>query len=163
MKAKEILKSIAEPETNFPLGFRNVAKTIFDLRESQNWTKPPVEKKPRPAKNPRQERNMSTDPGRISPSLALAPPDHPIFGLNGIMHHILWSHGKHIHAIDPHYLRIKRSYKVYGENGLTVGDCWPTRTVALRDGAHGKFTISQKREWPLSFIFRCNSRRDLWR
>lgn len=39
-------------------------------------------------------------------------------------------------SLDPDYDR--RSAKVIGDNGLTVGDWYPYRLCALRDGAHGE-------------------------
>lgn len=39
-------------------------------------------------------------------------------------------------SIDPDYAR--PSAKVSGDNGLAVGEWWPYRVCALRDGAHGE-------------------------
>jgi len=62
--------------------------------------------------------------------------DHPIYGLNGIMHGILIKRGKRKSEIlDRRYLQ--RSAKVYGHNGLQIGAWFATRLVALFRGAHG--------------------------
>jgi hypothetical protein len=64
--------------------------------------------------------------------------DHPIFGLNGIMHHMILGTGeKHHLRINPDYMPFKKSAKVFGHNGLQIGQCWPYQLTVLRDGGHG--------------------------
>ena len=41
------------------------------------------------------------------------------------------------YLLDRNYRPGPRDSKVVGNNGLTVGDWWPLRICALRDGAHG--------------------------
>jgi hypothetical protein len=36
---------------------------------------------------------------------------------------------------DDHFRR--PSFKVFGHNGLSIGDWWPMQICVLRDGAHG--------------------------
>ncbi len=64
-------------------------------------------------------------------------PDHPIYGANGIMRGILIdTSGKaKSYKIDDQYPTV--SYKVFGHNGLVIGQWWPMQICALRDGAHG--------------------------
>ena len=65
------------------------------------------------------------------------PPTHPIYGSNGIMHHILVDRGGKMitYKIDDRHQHI--SAKVFGHNGLAMGQWWPLQMCALRDGAHG--------------------------
>jgi hypothetical protein len=64
-----------------------------------------------------------------------APPNHPIWGRNGIMRGLM-TNGSST-KLDPAYPD-KVDFKVYGNNNLHNGDCWPKQIAALRDGAHGK-------------------------
>ena len=41
------------------------------------------------------------------------------------------------YLLDRNYRPAPRDCKIVGNNGLTVGDWWPFRICALRDGAHG--------------------------
>ena len=41
------------------------------------------------------------------------------------------------HKLKPDYQH-KRNANVFGSNGLTNGQWWPSRLCALRDGAHGE-------------------------
>lgn len=63
--------------------------------------------------------------------------DHPIYGANGIMRGIIIdTSGKaKSYKIDDQY--VTTPYKVFGHNGLVVGQWWPMQICALRDGAHG--------------------------
>jgi hypothetical protein len=155
INAKGILSTIADPVNNFPSNIQKIAKVILDLRESQNWGKPPSDEQP-------LSPLISGSRGRIqsiaqtthgsngqsgntsSPRLVPAPAsnDHPIFGLNGFMHHMRMIPGKpQSICIDPHYMRIKKSASVFGANGFSIGDCWPSQLVALRDGVHGMYLL----------------------
>ncbi|KUI52554.1 E3 ubiquitin-protein ligase ORTHRUS 2, partial [Cytospora mali] len=65
------------------------------------------------------------------------PPDHPIWGVNGIMHGVMVSmHGqKKDKMLDDRYQR--RDADVLGANGLVAGQWWPNQMAALFWGAHG--------------------------
>ncbi|KAK4166978.1 E3 ubiquitin-protein ligase UHRF1 [Cladorrhinum sp. PSN259] len=74
-------------------------------------------------------------------SIIRAPPaNHPIWGHKGIMHGFVrvkpprrgWSI-----RFNPALLHLKKPAKVFGHNGLTPGDWWPSRMVAVFHGAHG--------------------------
>ncbi|KAB5513524.1 PUA-like domain-containing protein [Coniochaeta sp. 2T2.1] len=68
------------------------------------------------------------------------PPEHPIWGVKGIMHGFLnqpTPSRKINYVFDPRYAHEKRNCKVFGHNGLTPGDWWPYLKVALFHGAHG--------------------------
>ncbi|KAH0551729.1 hypothetical protein GP486_007051 [Trichoglossum hirsutum] len=61
---------------------------------------------------------------------------HRIYGANGIMRGILVMQKKsRVYLLDDTFRR--RNPKVFGHNGLRVGDWWPMQLAALRDGAHG--------------------------
>ena len=83
---------------------------------------------------------ISTQSSAPTPTIVIRRPNpnHPIYGVNGIMHGILVDRsGKMItYKLDdsqpPH-----RSGKVFGHNGLANGQWWPLQICALRDGAHG--------------------------
>lgn len=74
----------------------------------------------------------------IVPTKIRAPPaDHPIFGKLGIMHGVVLkiSSRRKDYILDSRYQ--KTDAKVFGDNGLDVGQWWPMQIVALFRGAHG--------------------------
>ncbi|KAK0625089.1 PUA-like domain-containing protein [Bombardia bombarda] len=74
----------------------------------------------------------------ITRSIRLPPVDHPIWGINGIMHGLaLTSSTRTVVYLDPRYISEKRSAKVHGHNGLKPGDWWPFQRAAHFHGAHG--------------------------
>ncbi|KAI9736258.1 MAG: hypothetical protein M1834_001144 [Cirrosporium novae-zelandiae] len=81
-------------------------------------------------------RTLTAQPSRRQ-TPRIAPPGRPIYGINGIMHHILryQSNRKEVSRVDPNY--VKKSAKVFGNNGLEIGAWFATRRCASRDGAHG--------------------------
>jgi hypothetical protein len=40
------------------------------------------------------------------------------------------------YSIDPNFS--SKNFRVFGTNGLEIGQCWPRQIAGLRDGAHGK-------------------------
>jgi len=96
-----------------------------------------TEAAPRDRRTPIHASAFSTNREEPSFSTVRVPrDDHPIYGVNGIMHGILIKKGKRKSEIlDRRYLQ--RSAKVYGRNGLSVGAWFATRLVALFRGAHG--------------------------
>lgn len=74
--------------------------------------------------------------------LLLPPANHPIWGVNGIMHGVapkVTSGGSKIRAyqLDRRYAHEKRSATVFGDNGLQVGAWFANQLVALFHGGHG--------------------------
>ncbi|CZS96864.1 uncharacterized protein RCO7_02638 [Rhynchosporium graminicola] len=63
---------------------------------------------------------------------ALAPSYHPLFGLNGCMHHIAMCDSSNYYISGG---RVNAA--VFGHNGLEMGQCWARRIDAMRDGVHG--------------------------
>lgn len=71
-------------------------------------------------------------------SVRLPPDDHPIWGLQGIMHGIAPKFGKvKTMVLDRRFLGEKRSANVFGDNGLKPGDWFPNQLVTLFHGGHG--------------------------
>ena len=69
-----------------------------------------------------------------------APLDHPIFGIHGIMHHILVRQDtRKSYKIDPSYNSI--SGAVIGNNGFQVGAWFPRQLTMVRDGMHSKLSL----------------------
>ncbi|KAK0113330.1 hypothetical protein ONS96_014195 [Cadophora gregata f. sp. sojae] len=68
-----------------------------------------------------------------------APPNHPIFGLHGIMHHIVFRKDTNkSYKIDPEYS--SRDGSVIGHNGFEVGAWFPRQLAMVRDGMHNHTT-----------------------
>lgn len=102
----------------FPPPFREKARIIYDRFELLSWGTPSAES---------VKRAHSVRP----------PPDHLIFGKNGIMRGILLG----CPETNSKSFRLNEKFKInssiYGHNGLNVGSWWPFQICALRDGAHG--------------------------
>lgn len=66
------------------------------------------------------------------------PADHPIWGVNGIMHgaRLVTEAKKTTYGLDNRYRDEMRNDRVYGDNGLTPGDWFPKMIVARFNGAH---------------------------
>ncbi|KAK4235570.1 PUA-like domain-containing protein [Achaetomium macrosporum] len=66
----------------------------------------------------------------------LPPANHPIWGVNGIMHGVVMASPGN-YPFDPRYKYQKRNARVFGHNGLAPGAWWPIQALALFHGAHG--------------------------
>ncbi|RDL41764.1 uncharacterized protein BP5553_01743 [Venustampulla echinocandica] len=136
-KVWNVLQTIIKPDNMFPKTYQNISQALFDEFEAIEWGKP-IETET--AKKLR--RGGPAQAGK--PLLFVAKPSpkgHPIFGLEGPMHHIwrsqgTWAGARISYVFDPSFSR--RDFKIFGHNGLTVGDCWPLLVAAFRDGAHGE-------------------------
>ncbi|KAG0650202.1 hypothetical protein D0Z07_3312 [Hyphodiscus hymeniophilus] len=135
-------KLIADPTFNFPSDFIMVAEFMMEKFQALNWGKPLAvpqiddesdteSEDEKPAKKKRKT-SATTQP----PVTYLPPPNHPVFGANGIMRGILISQ-KAIKSYSISKEYTKTPSTVFGANGLNVGDWWPRQLAALRDGAHG--------------------------
>jgi hypothetical protein len=141
------LQVIFDPVYNFPPKYARVARHIYDKLESERWGADEVEVDDvvdfdqyvadaggsiSAGANTQRQRN-----GVLSASDFPAD-NHPIYGLNGIMHHILRVSGssQRSYQINPNFR--SRDAKVFGHNGLAIGDCWPNQIALLRDGGHGQ-------------------------
>lgn len=108
-------------EYQFPEPFPDKATAIYEKFDAVNWGAAEEEVSPSP-----------TERGAISPR-DIPPPNHPIFGDNGVMHGIMI---RKRYCLDGRFP--VKNCSVAGHNGRLVGDWWPLQICALRDGAHGK-------------------------
>lgn len=132
--------------------FPEMAKAAYEKFEAENWGNNDEVRED--DEEPENDDDNDTTPGPISstttpgprrpsssPNITAVirrpPPTHPIYGSHGIMHHILVDRGGKMitYKIDDRHQHI--SAKVFGHNGITVGQWWPLQMCALRDGAHG--------------------------
>ncbi|TGO15147.1 hypothetical protein BPAE_0590g00030 [Botrytis paeoniae] len=164
LKLKNVLELFANPLFKCPKEYSSIAKALIDRIEAQNGFEAPPPPPPpsaaaltidtqsananknkkrksvgdTPTSSKRSRDNSTSEetsaPGNsTSGSVApvhLPPSNHLIWGDRGIMRGCLLN------------LSIRKDFKakdckIYGHNGLTVGDCWARQIAALRDGAHG--------------------------
>ena len=92
----------------------------------------------------RKSHKRPKSPTKSSPKAAgtilQPPPDHPIWGKNGIMHGIalcLQSNGSLSKKLNPALFDQKKDFRIRGHNGLKPGQWFPNRLAALFAGAHG--------------------------
>jgi hypothetical protein len=91
----------------------------------------------------KKSKTASMDTKRVGPldksKIKRAKPDHPIYGENGIMHHVLWykTGAATSMALDDKFEA--KDARVFGHNGLEVGTWFARQLTALRDGAHGLY------------------------
>ncbi|PQE09678.1 ydg sra domain-containing protein [Rutstroemia sp. NJR-2017a BBW] len=147
LSLKTYLELFTKPEHNFPPLYSTISKALIDKFQAGDG----FEERPPPqlsisTKTSINKRKSKDDKTAISPKghkrskdepselIKPPPPDHPIWGRNGIMRGLM-TNGSST-KLDPSYPN-KVDFKVYGHNGLTNGDCWPKQIAALRDGAHG--------------------------
>lgn len=141
-----------KPEFHFEERTRERAQQLYERWEAQNWGKGEVVEESTDdesltggsdgtspdAKRRRSSTTAQTSGAIIVPATIRAPPkDHPIFGEHGIMHGVVLkiSSRRRDYILDSRYP--KRDAKVFGHNGLDVGQWWPMQIVALFNGAHG--------------------------
>ena len=86
------------------------------------------------APEPKRRRKSKSQPP-ASESSRLALEDSRV---KHVMRGIVMTEGsRRTYLLDRNYRPGPRDCKIVGNNGLTVGDWWPFRICALRDGAHG--------------------------
>jgi len=164
-------QSIAPPyKFRFPSEAQRIAEEAFDRFQAVGWgVDPNLEPMngPDSARNSpmgvtaarEQEHRLSRAVGKqgseTARSIRYPPPNHSIYGDNGIMRGIVVVRGKptryyfgesHLFAIIPGTINafaderpqfVRRNCKVEGHNGIIVGAWWPQLRCAQRDGAHG--------------------------
>ncbi|KAI9741550.1 MAG: hypothetical protein M1818_004356 [Claussenomyces sp. TS43310] len=137
------LEIIFRPEHKFPPDYARIAKIIYDKLEDLRWGAGEEEDEEEVAE---VEDLGSTTSSKSRTTKATKTPltdssypadDDPIYGIGGIMSHILRVQGHKIWTYRLHPGWIPRNAKVWGHNGLTNGRCWPNRMALLRDGGHG--------------------------
>lgn len=143
-----------KPEFHFEIRTRERAQQLYERWEAQNWGKGEVIEESTDDEDSvttssdaesghkrRKSSSASATQGSgaiIVPGKIRAPPkDHPIFGEDGIMHGVVLKMSSHRkdYVLNSRYT--KTDAKVFGHNGLDVGQWWPMQIVALFNGAHG--------------------------
>lgn len=111
------LQEVIENDCGLPEDLVATAELIYEKFESEGWGAP-------------TGRPRKTEGG--------PPADHPIWGVDGIMHGaVLVTEGKKMtYQLDDRYTDEQRDFKVYGENGLSPGDWFPRGVIARFKGAH---------------------------
>lgn len=142
-----VLRLVKDRPDLFPEEIHRKGAELFDRFERENWgeneasdddsgddTSAPALSSPASSLRARGPNETSGTVQTRSP-----PPNDPIWGLKGIMHGVAInpSGAMKSYVLDPEYITEKREAKVIGHNGLTPGDWWPMRRVALFHGAHG--------------------------
>ncbi|KAK4145110.1 PUA-like domain-containing protein [Dichotomopilus funicola] len=114
------------------------ARQTLDITVPPNPLPEPPTSPPEPPTSPRGPETPSPAPPTMSrPAPNLPPPNHPSWGVNGIMHGV-YLQGAHTYLFDPRYVGQRRDALQHGHNGLTPGDWWPLQVVAVYNGAHGQ-------------------------
>ncbi|KAK3714839.1 hypothetical protein LTR37_007574 [Vermiconidia calcicola] len=152
------------PEFHFPKAYSEKAKALYEKWEEQNWGAEPVPLKDERTVTPELsdaavngqrpvKRQRTTPPANTSrkdsttavidneAKVRYPPPDHTIWGVDGIMHGLALKKGhsgKRSYILDTRYQ--KGDSNVYGDNGIDVGTWFPFQMTALFNGAHGSTT-----------------------
>lgn len=145
---------ISNPSHHLPKTLQDIAAAMHTKFEAQSWGETVVEpaisirkRKTEPSNDTDNENPKAKHPNKgivksARPPISPPPKDHPIFGLEGVMHHIVITTVKiPAYSINPAYLKNKKSASVYGDNGFSTGECWPYQITALRDGVHGMYHL----------------------
>jgi hypothetical protein len=144
------LQVIFNPIYKFPAKYARVAQYIYEKLEAERWGADEVGAEDaveddildaggsdETASTAANVERKNSGPLRDSDF----PADNdPIYGVDSIMHYILRIRGPKTasYQINPSFK--SKNAKVFGHNGLTVGDCWPNQMALLRDGAHGQLS-----------------------
>ncbi|KAI9794835.1 MAG: hypothetical protein M1816_002963 [Peltula sp. TS41687] len=131
----------------FPEEFVEKAKNLKEFWEKDNWGANETVGEEPADEETQADGGAAGNKGRTAPAPAREVKErttimyrpvrqHPIYGENGIMHHILICRGQTLsYTLDDTVPKV--SAAVFGHNGIQVGTCWPLQIAALRDGAHG--------------------------
>lgn len=119
-KIDERLQEVIQERRLLPVDLVAAAELLYQKFESEGWGA------------------STTEVRRLSVTEGGPPSDHPIWGVDGIMHGAkLVTEGKKPHyVVDDRYRDEMRNDRVFGHNGLTPGDWFPKMTVANFHGAH---------------------------
>lgn len=131
-----------KPEFYFEEITREKARSLYEKWQAQNWGEGEVmeENSDHDANAAISDDNTadSSETTTGTTTIVRPPPSsHPIFGTGGIMHGVAIKvgPGRKVYVMDSRYQQ--RDAKVFGHNGLQVGDWWPIQLLALFHGAHG--------------------------
>lgn len=140
----DILKLVFDnPVFHFPDDVKTRARALYDDFEASDWgAANAVDGEDRiedhlpisPTTSGNDQRAMQD----VAMRIRLPPPEHPVWGIRGIMHGVCPKVGsRHSTVLDPRYLHEKRTAKVFGHNGHQPGAWFPSQFLALFRGAHG--------------------------
>ncbi|KAK3306108.1 PUA-like domain-containing protein [Chaetomium strumarium] len=121
-----------------PEDIRRWAGAILARFDGANWGANSAAPGPAatPAPAPAPAPVAAPAPARPAGRSRLPPPNHPIWGVNGIMHGMMRSPAAR-YTWDPRYRHQRRDCRVFGHNGLAPGAWWPLQALACFHGAHG--------------------------
>jgi hypothetical protein len=114
---EERLQEVIRNDCGLPEDVVATAQLLYDKFESEGW-------------GAATARPSTTNGG--------PPANHPIWGIDGIMHGaIMITEGQKLHyTLDPRYVHEQRDFELYGDNGLSPGDWFPRAVIARFKGAH---------------------------
>ncbi|KAK3348618.1 PUA-like domain-containing protein [Lasiosphaeria hispida] len=143
--ALNLFKTGDNRTAHVPRGIIDKAVELFDRFEDENWgedepDEPEDDTSLAVAATPAAPAAAPARPGIVTNTVEtrLPPRNHPIWGINGIMHGVtryVKKNGGIGYTLDSRYA--KRPFDVFGHNGLVPGYWWPTQLVTLFHGAHG--------------------------
>lgn len=128
---------------HFPQDLKDRARALHEDFEANDWGAVDVSQNDDDGQQPASpdtdpEQNQQEPTGNVAMRILLPPRDHPIWGVDGIMHGVCPVEGRVRRTqLDRRYDSEKRSANVFGHNGLEPGAWFPTQLVALFRGAHG--------------------------
>ena len=146
------MEAICNEQHKFPPEYVEKAKALLKKWKGESWGAPVAVKRESENDNESdtevnnqsdgresKKRKLSTQDAEKSTKLLLPPANHPIWGLNGIMHGICYSQsqGRKSQQMDRRYKHKQRRADTIGDNGLEVGQWFPSQLAALFRGAHG--------------------------
>jgi hypothetical protein len=130
---------IVSSNPRFPSEAKKLAQDLIQEYSEQSWGSSMTEFQD-------EEPDLDEHDSRITTSTSLSDdngariirrphPNHPIFGLQGVMRGVLLKPGSRVTYLDPN--RPKFNAKRYGHNGFRVGDWFPRQMAAVARGCHG--------------------------
>ncbi|KAK7920783.1 hypothetical protein PG985_008805 [Apiospora marii] len=138
------------PGFHFPADVAERAARLVAKWEEEDWSEDraeaddqstgPPQPQPQQASAPSSRGATSNNANEEAPAVQISIPGarDPLFGTNGIMHGVISTRnavGRRVYMLNPRLPH--QSSKVFGHNGLSVGQWFAMRFVALHHGAHG--------------------------
>lgn len=122
----------------YPEPLQRNASILLDRLDTEIAAEQELEQSesPKPEARPAKRRRQSQSQMPASDISRLSIEDSTTFKhvMRGIL---IGGESRRTFSLDKNCHPAPRNHKVFGDNGLEVGDWWPQRICALRDGAHG--------------------------